>query len=118
MRRSKTLPSLTLKKRGLSEEVISSGRVLSASKWLRKAGKEELCCGFPYVDPVSDNIYAVKYRGIEIKDFIRKGSASSFYGVERVKPEDPIVIVEGEIDALSLGKLALRTLYQFQTAHR
>ena len=29
-----------LKKRGLSEEVISSGRVLSASKWLRKAGKE------------------------------------------------------------------------------
>ena len=97
-----------LKKRGLSEEVIASGRVLSASKWLRKAGKEELCCGFPYVDPVSDNIYAVKYRGIEVKDFTQEGSASSFYGVERVKPEDPIVIVEGEIDALSLREAGVK----------
>ena len=89
-------PLTTSSPRGLSDEVIASGRVVSGTKWLRKANAEVPVVGFPYVDPKTDNIYAVKYRGIEIKDHIQEGSATSFYGVERVVDEEPIVIVEGE----------------------
>ena len=97
-----------LKSRGLSEEVISSGRVVSGTKWLRKANAEVPVVGFPYIDPKTDNIYAVKYRGIDIKDHIQEGSATSFYGVERIIDEEPIVIVEGEIDCLSAREAGVR----------
>ena len=90
-----------LQKRGISKSVAAEGRCLSATKWLRKAESEVACVGFPYVDPVSDKIYSVKYRGLETKDFIQDGSAQTFFGIERIKPDEPIIIVEGEIDALS-----------------
>ena len=40
-----------LKSRGLSEEVISSGRVVSGTKWLRKANAEVPVVGFPVHRP-------------------------------------------------------------------
>tara|TARA_R110000824_G_scaffold7873_5_gene35573 strand:+ start:6273 stop:7877 length:1605 start_codon:yes stop_codon:yes gene_type:complete len=97
-----------LKSRGLSEEVISSGRVVSSTKWLRKANAEVPVVGFPYVDPQTDNVYAVKYRGIDIKDHIQEGSAISFYGIERIVDDEPIVIVEGEIDCLSAREAGVK----------
>jgi len=96
-----------LKERGLSEDTIASGRVMSAKKYIPKAGREILCAGFPYIEPGADSVYAVKFRGIEEKGFVSEGAAHTFYGIERVKIGEPIVISEGEIDSLSIREAGI-----------
>ncbi len=93
---------------GLSPSTLASGGVLSAQKFIRSAGKEVLCAGFPYVEPATDKTYAVKWRGVDEKGFTQEGSAVTFFGIEKVRVGETIVIAEGEIDALSLREAGIR----------
>jgi len=98
-----------VEERGLSADTLASGGVLSAQKFIRSAGKEVLCAGFPYVEPATDKTYAVKWRGVDEKGFTQEGSAVTFFGIEKVRVGETIVIAEGEIDALSLREAGIRS---------
>ena len=101
-----------LRNRGLSDETIASGRVMSAIKYFPKLGEERLGVGFPYVEAGTDSVYAVKFRSVEDeeaqgKGLTQEGAARSFYGIERVKIGEPIVICEGEVDCLSVREAGI-----------
>ena len=101
-----------LRNRGLSDETIASGRVMSAIKYFPKLGEERLGVGFPYVEAGTDSVYAVKFRTVEDeeaqgKGLTQEGAARSFYGIERVKIGEPIVVCEGEVDCLSVREAGI-----------
>ena len=90
-----------LSTRGISQETAERMKVFSARKWFNRLGKETQAIGFPYYrDGV---LVSAKYRSIEEKDFTQDaGGAHDFFGIDNLVPDHPIVIVEGEIDALTL----------------
>jgi len=96
-----------LEGRGLSVATINGAGILSGHKYIRDAGKEVMCAGFPYIEPATDKTYAIKWRSLDTKDFTQEGSACTFFGIEKVKVGEEIVIVEGEVDALSLREIGI-----------
>jgi len=89
-----------LTQRGISMQTAEKMKLFSAEKWFQRLGRNAPAIGFPYYRDGS--LTAAKYRSIEDKDFTQDaGGAHDFFGIDQVDPEKPIVIVEGEIDALS-----------------
>jgi twinkle protein len=89
-----------LNKRGISRETADKTKLFAAEKWFQRIGRNAPAVGFPYFR--NGAMTAAKYRCIEDKDFTQDtGGAQDFFGIDRVDPSKPIVIVEGEIDALS-----------------
>ena len=87
--------------RGITQEVADSMRLFAATKFFHKLNRTGPAIGFPYYREGA--LVAAKYRSIEMKDFTQDlGGAHDFFGLERVVPGKPIVIVEGEIDCLTL----------------
>jgi twinkle protein len=87
--------------RGISESTAKQAKLFSAEKYFRKLNKRTESIAFPYF---KDGKYvSAKYRSIEGKDFIQdEGGAHDFFGIDDVDVSKPVVIVEGEMDALSL----------------
>lgn len=96
-----------LRHRGINIDTARGLGLFSGIRYSRKAQKEVEAIGYPYRD--NGNVYAVKYRMIEPKDFSWEGSPVSLWGIERVEEEGfdgsslPLVICEGELDALTLN---------------
>ena len=89
-----------LAQRGISKETARRMKLFAAEKWFQRLGKNAPAVGFPYYRDGS--LTAAKYRCIEDKDFTQDaGGAHDFFGIDQVDPDTPIIIVEGEIDALS-----------------
>lgn len=90
-----------LKKRGISKEVADKAKLFAADKFFARLNKTCPAIGFPYFR--NGALVAVKYRAIPEKDFTQEsGGAHDFFGIDDVIPDKPIIIVEGEIDALTL----------------
>jgi len=86
--------------RGISQQTADKMKLFSAEKWFQRIGKSAPAIGFPYYR--GGALTAAKYRCIEDKDFTQDaGGAHDFFGIDQVVPDKPIVIVEGEIDALT-----------------
>jgi twinkle protein len=89
-----------LLKRGISKETADKMKLFAAEKWFQRLGRNAPAIGFPYYR--NGSITAAKYRSIEDKDFTQDaGGAHDFFGIDQVMADKPIVIVEGEIDALT-----------------
>ena len=89
-----------LKSRGISKETAEYAKVFGAEKFFGRLNKVSDAIGFPYYK--DGKLVAAKYRSIESKDFTQDaGGAQDFFGIDWVDPTLPIVIVEGEIDALT-----------------
>ena len=89
-----------LKTRGISAATAQRMNVFAAEKWFMKLGRAAPAIGFPYYRKGA--LIAAKYRSIEEKDFTQDaGGAHDFFGIDLVDPTKPIIIVEGEIDALT-----------------
>lgn len=89
-----------LKSRGISRETADKMKLFSAEKYFVKLGKTSPAIGFPYYRDGA--LTAAKYRCIEDKDFTQDaGGAHDFFGIDLVDKTKPLVIVEGEIDALT-----------------
>lgn len=87
--------------RGISKETAEKAKLFSAIKYFMKLGKTADAIGFPYFR--NGALVCAKYRSIEAKDFTQdNGGAHDFFGIDNIIPNLPIVIVEGEIDALTL----------------
>jgi twinkle protein len=90
-----------LKSRGISEQTALDMKLFSASRYFGRLQKQTDAIGFPYFK--NGNYINAKYRSIESKDFTQDvGGAHVFFAIDKVDPTKPMIIVEGEIDALTL----------------
>jgi twinkle protein len=98
-----------LKSRGISERVADEMKLFSASKYFQRLNKEADAIGFPYF---RNGVYvSTKYRSIESKDFTQDaGGAQDFFGIDHIDQTLPVVIVEGEIDALTLMECGIKNV--------
>ena len=88
-------------KRGISQQTADKMKLFSSEKYFSKLGKNADAIGFPYYRDGA--LVAAKYRAFPEKDFTQDfGGAHDFFGIDLVVKGEPIVIVEGEIDCLSL----------------
>lgn len=89
-----------LKTRGISKATADKMKLFSADKYFLKLGRTAPAVGFPYYR--NGALTAAKYRCIEDKDFTQDaGGAHDFFGIDLVDKTKPLIIVEGEIDALT-----------------
>lgn len=89
-----------LNQRGISRATADKMKLFSAEKYFVKLGKTAPAIGFPYYRDGA--LIAAKYRCIEDKDFTQDvGGAHDFFGIDLVDIGKPLIIVEGEIDALT-----------------
>lgn len=90
-----------LKTRGISKETADKMKLFASRKFFKRLEKECDCIGFPYFR--NGQLVSAKYRSIPEKDFTQEaGGAHDFFNIENINPEEPIIIVEGEIDCLTL----------------
>lgn len=90
-----------LSQRGISKETADKAKLFSADKWFARLNKTADCIGFPYYRDGA--LVAAKYRSFPEKDFTQdSGGAHDFFGIDHVDTTKPLIIVEGEIDALTL----------------
>jgi len=98
-----------LKTRGISPNTAEKMKLFSAEKYFQRLNKKTDAIGFPYF---RNGIYvSAKYRSIEAKDFTQDvGGANDFFGIDNIDSTKPVIIVEGEIDALTLLECGLNNV--------
>jgi twinkle protein len=98
-----------LKSRGISEKTAEKMKLFPAEKYFQKLKMNTDAIGFPYF---RDGKYvSAKYRSIVDKDFVQDvGGAQDFFGIDHIDVNEPVVIVEGEIDALTLMECGVRNV--------
>ena len=90
--------------RGISHQTADKMKLFAAEKYFGKLGKTADAIGFPYYRQGA--LVAAKYRSFPEKDFTQdSGGAHDFFGIDLIKKDQPLIIVEGEIDCLSLMEL-------------
>lgn len=87
-----------LMSRGITEATARKAGVISDVKFIE--GENCPVIGFPYRE--AGKTYAVKWRAIHSKAFTQTGSANTLWLSDRCQKGAPIVITEGEADALAL----------------
>jgi len=87
-------------KRGISEVTLNKFGVTESVEWMPKAKKEIRVICFNYFK--NGELVNIKFRGKD-KDFMLSSNAELiFYNIDAIKNYDEVVIVEGEIDCLSV----------------
>jgi twinkle protein len=98
-----------LKSRGISQQVADDMKLFSAEKYFKRLGKNGDAIGFPYYR--NGQLMSAKYRSIESKEFTQdEGGAKDFFGIDQIDLSCPVIIVEGEIDALTLLECGLKNV--------
>jgi twinkle protein len=95
-----------LAQRGISKQTADKMQLFAAEKFFSKLGKSADSIGFPYYR--NGALVAAKYRSFPEKDFTQdSGGAHDFFGIDMVKKGEPLIIVEGEVDCLTLLELGI-----------
>jgi len=95
--------------RGISKPTADKMNLFASEKYFGKLGKTADAIGFPYYRQGA--LVAAKYRSFPEKDFTQdSGGAHDFFGLDLVKKDQPLIIVEGEIDCLSLMELGFENV--------
>ena len=98
-----------LNTRGISAQTAEKMQLFPAEKYFQRLKKTTSAIGFPYFK--NGNYISAKYRSIESKDFTQDmGGSQDFFGIDKVDPTKPVVIVEGEIDALTLMECGIENV--------
>jgi twinkle protein len=98
-----------LQQRGISQQTADRMKLFAAEKYFSKLGKSNEAIGFPYFR--NGALVAAKYRSFPDKDFTQdSGGAHDFFGIDMVKKGEPLIIVEGEIDCLTLLELGIENV--------
>lgn len=85
--------------RGIPESIVRQEGIALIEAYLAELEERVPCIAFPYVK--RGEVVNVKYRGLTTKAFQQVGGAEKIlYRQASIKPES-VVIVEGEVDALS-----------------
>jgi twinkle protein len=92
--------------RGISKVTADTHKLFSATKYFSRNKQESDAIGFPYYK--GGVLVSNKYRSLADKDFTQDaGGAHDFWNIDNVLPDLPIIIVEGEIDALTAAECGL-----------
>lgn len=92
-------------KRGISNNTLLRLDITESKEWMPKGGDNTRVICFNYYR--DDELVNIKYRAKD-KDFrLNKGSELIFYNLNAIKDEDHAVIVEGEVDCLSLHEAGI-----------
>lgn len=94
-----------LMERGISQETAEGAGVFSADHYI--GGETQEGIWFPYGGKKS---YAHKIRAIASKAFTQAGGATTLWLAEQSTPGEDLIIVEGEIDALSIREVGHRSV--------
>lgn len=87
-------------KRGISNNTLLRFNITQSVEFMPKAGKETTAICFNYYQ--NNEIVNIKFRAAQ-KDFkLNTGSKLIFYNIDALKDEKTAIIVEGEIDCLSM----------------
>ena len=98
-----------LAKRGITKTTADVYQLFSAEKYFSRIAKKTDSIGFPYYQ--GGKLVGAKYRSIESKDFTQElGGSQVFFGIDLVDTALPVVIVEGEIDALTLTECGIKNV--------
>lgn len=90
-----------LASRGISKETADKMGVFAANRWFNRLNKNSDAIGFPYYRDGA--LIAAKYRSFPEKDFTQdQGGAHDFFALDKVEKGKPLIIVEGEVDCLTL----------------
>lgn len=94
--------------RGIKRSTLDALKVTQGIEWMPKASKEVDVICFNYYR--KGDLVNVKYRGDD-KDFkLSKGGELIFYNIDSIGIEDYVVIVEGEMDALSVHQAGVKSV--------
>ena len=88
-----------LASRGISEKTAADLKLKSCRTFIPKLNTSTTCVAFPYIE--NNTPYAWKIRSIKEKGFICNGTPNTFFNLQNVKPQDDLIICEGEIDCLT-----------------
>ena len=88
------------KSRGITQKTLTDLNVSEGSEFMPQTGKEENTIKFNYF--MGNQLINVKYRDGRKNFKLYKGAEKVFYNINSIVGHDSCVIVEGEIDVLSL----------------
>ena len=95
-------------KRNISVGTVRHFNITEAVEWMPKAQKEIPVICFNYYK--QGELINIKFRGKD-KDFkLHKNAELIFYNLDSIENENEVVIVEGEIDAMSLHEAGVRNV--------
>jgi twinkle protein len=84
-------------------------KLFPAQKYFQRLNRHTDAIGFPYFK--NGVLTSAKYRSIEAKEFTQEsGGAHDFFGIDKIDTTLPVVIVEGEIDALTLMECGIQNV--------
>jgi len=86
-------------KRGISQKTLVKSKITEGKEWMPQTNKEENTIQFNYF--INNKLINIKYRDGRKNFKLVKGAEKVFYNIDNTMGHDNIVIVEGEIDALS-----------------
>jgi twinkle protein len=91
--------------RGISQKTLTDLKVGEGSEFMPQTGKKENTIHFNYM--MGDQLINIKYRDGRKNFKLYKGAEKVFYNINSIVGYDICVIVEGEMDALSLHEAGL-----------
>tara|TARA_R110000744_G_scaffold11399_4_gene34560 strand:+ start:6125 stop:7837 length:1713 start_codon:yes stop_codon:yes gene_type:complete len=94
--------------RGISLETVSSLKVTSADEFMPQTGKNESVIKFNYF--IAGSLINIKYRDGRKNFKLYKGAEKVFYNLDSIANTSECVIVEGEMDVLSLHEAGIKNV--------
>lgn len=94
-----------LANRGIPSSLAAKFGLVEGEHFFPRENKTSKAIGFPYKN--QGQTYATKWRSIESKAFSQTGAASTLWLIDYVTKGDPLVICEGEADALALHQAGI-----------
>ena len=86
--------------RGISEETLNKFMIFTKEEWMPQTQKKESCICFPYFR--DGELINIKYRDGRKNFKLNKDSELIFYNINSINDKRKVIIVEGEIDCLSV----------------
>lgn len=86
--------------RGISEATVRRNRIEVRNVWFSEKEPEVRAIAFPYFR--GGEVVNIQYRTADKRFKLEKGCELILYGLDDVKPDEPLIFVEGQLDKLSL----------------
>ena len=94
--------------RGISNNTLVKMKITEGKEWMPQTGKEENTIQFNYF--INNELINIKYRDGKKNFKLVKGAEKIFYNIDSTIGHEYVVIVEGEIDALSLIEVGVKSV--------
>ena len=94
--------------RGISNNTLVKMKITEGKEWMPQTGKEENTIQFNYF--INNELINIKYRDGKKNFKLVKGAEKIFYNIDSTIGHEYVVIVEGEIDALSLIEVGIKSV--------